>query len=606
MPPQSSSDTIQAALIMVSTEESNEAIVSSRDKKSKGRRRNKQDNVATPRKSRFLNEIGDELMEQLHATPKSDDNGDLKSSCVSVMDHLRNNLAPAVTASSCASVASHSIRTLAGSTCTPATSVDLHEPLGVSRPQARTAVDSSHPHTESEPKKVDRDQAAVFSLDDFTTMTTIERLAAQHGRVAHMGILDHSYRFFVNKSRTAALSFKVQNGVAVIGGDPLCSTDEIPELLEEFREYRLRYNWSIAFMGASESFLHDYAHPNGWTTIRFGIERVLNPQTNDVLLENSGKRMITQNRQLLNPNKGGNTLGVYAPAIHGTNPHLQTELIAIYDAWRAERNCSASPQAFITVYDPFALPTLMTFIYTRNADKIVNGFAALRHLGSGGYHVDPCIAAPGSAKGISDLLLIAAMALLNRAGVSYLGFGFEPLHALGSEDVIGMPSPFERFTRDLYSRAFQRLPIGGKKAYHDKLRPDSTQDSALYLVFPPGVPGPRHLLAMAHMANISLRKIMWADVRSWMISHRSKVDAWCSGSFHGTTGALFSKRSKGTATNESSTSEPVNGNSAAQKAAAKTSNEWPNRQSVNDVSVATKPNGNLPDESLTSETVKVP
>ncbi|KAJ5766338.1 uncharacterized protein N7511_003954 [Penicillium nucicola] len=469
------------------------------------------------KKTLLLDEIGDALVDQLYANPRHEEHLDdaFDISFVSVADHLRKNLDAALTASSCHSSASRSTRTASGSLSTPATSVDSNEPPQIVHSLERPAdLPDAKPITPRS-KQHQPEKADVFSLDDFTTMTAIERLAAYHGRVAHMGILDRSYRFFVNKARTAAVSFKVQNNVAVVGGDPLCTTTDIPELLSEFAEYRKRHHWGIAFMGASETFTREYARREGWTTIRFGTERVLNPQTNEVLFETSGKRITTQNRQLLNKEKGNITLGIYAPAVHGTIPQLQTDLIAIYDAWREERNSSPSPQAFITVYDPFALPALMTFVYTRSADNHINGFAALRHLGSGGYHVDPCIAAPGSAKGISDLLLVAAMALLNRAGVSYLGFGFEPLHALARDDVSGIPGPLAHLTRDLYGHAFHRLPIGGKKAYHDKFRPDPTQDSGLYLLFPSGIPGPRHLLAMTHMANISWRKIFWADVRGW-------------------------------------------------------------------------------------------
>ncbi|KAJ5306717.1 hypothetical protein PENANT_c003G06093 [Penicillium antarcticum] len=505
---------------MASAVDSRESISISTGKKRRPRRGRKATldiDGPNPRKSLLLDEIGDDLVDQLYASPRR--NGHLDDSCatsfISVADHLRNNLAAALAASSCASSASRSTRTMIGSISTPATSVDINEPPQVTH-SLEPPVDLPDPKPKApRPKKGLPEQADVFSLDDFTIMTAIEQLAAYHGRVAHMGILDRSYRFFVNKSRTAAISFKVQNGVAVVGGDPLCDTAAIPELLSEFAEYRKRHHWGIAFMGASETFTKGYAQREGWTTIRFGTERVLDPQVNEVLLETSGKRITTQNRQLLSKAKGNITLGVYAPAVHGTVPQLQADLVAIYDAWREERNSSSNPQAFITVYDPFALPALMTFVYTCGADRHVNGFAALRHLGSGGYHVDPCIAAPGSAKGISDLLLVAAMALLNRAGVSYLGFGFEPLHALTRDDVSGIPGPFAHLTRDLYGHAFHRLPIGGKRAYHDKFRPDPMQDSGLYLVFPSGVPGPRHLLAMTHMANISWRKIFWADVRGW-------------------------------------------------------------------------------------------
>ncbi|KAK4869297.1 hypothetical protein LT330_006297 [Penicillium expansum] len=474
-----------------------------------------------PKKTLFVDEIGDSLVDQLCEIAKRNDNDDnLAASSISLLDHLRSNITARPAASSCSS--SGSFHTISYSS--PATSVNSHELPLVTPSQVPTKANVLHPTTDSLYTKAEgRDQDAVFRLDDFKTMTAIQQIAALHGRVAHMGILDHSYQFFVNKSRTAALSFKTQNGVAVIGGDPLCNKDEISELLSEFAAYRQRHHLSIAFMGASESFLKDYAQPKSWTTIRFATERVLNPQTNEVILENSGKRILTKSRQLTNKNKGGITMGVYAPAVHGINQELQTNLITIYDAWRAERNASASPQAFITVYDPFAVPALMTFIYTRTPDGNINGFAALRRLGSGGYHIDPCIAAPGSVNGISDLLLIMAMALLRRAGVSYLGLGVEPLQSLTPEDVSGMPWPCKKFTRGLYGHAFQRLPIGGKKAYHDKFRPDSTQDSDLYLVFPSGIPSPRHMLAMTHMANISLRKMFRADVESFVLTRKLKA-----------------------------------------------------------------------------------
>ncbi|KAJ5677526.1 uncharacterized protein N7477_003159 [Penicillium maclennaniae] len=503
--------------------ESSLNIKLSPEKKKKGRRGRKGNAVdivgSKPKKSLLVDELGDALVDQLYIYPKLD--GQQDASKISVVEHLRCDFTTALSASSCASSRSSTSRTLIGSDSSPPTSLDERDNSS-STPSLRV---DSHPQTSSESleKMASKsEQGDVFCLDDFSTMTAIQRLTSQYGRVAHMGILDPSYRFFVNKARTAAVSFKVQNGIAIVGGDPLCEPDTIAGLMEEFATYRRKHHWGIAFMGASKSFVHDYAQPHGWTAIRFGTERVLNPQTNDILLERSGKRIAVQNRQLLNPQKGAITLGVYAPAVHGTDTQLQADLIAIYDAWRAERNDAAGPQAFITVYDPFALPDLMTFIYSRGPDGQINGFAALRRLGCGGYHVDPCIAAPGSPKGISDLLMVAAMALLHRAGVTYLGFGFEPCRALSPEDITGMPKTVASLTRDLYGHTFSRLPIRGKKAYHDKFRPESLQDSGLYLVFPGGIPGPRHLLAMFHMANISLRKILWADIRTWMTMRKPK------------------------------------------------------------------------------------
>lgn len=481
--------------------------------------------VMEPKKTLLVDEIGDVLVDQLlYEVPKrNDDDDNVGASSLPLIDHLRNNIATHIAARPAASSCSSSATFHTMPQSSPATSVNSHEP-SVAPLQVSSKADVLDQTEDSfQARTKSRGQDAVFGLDDLKTMTAIQQIAALHGRVAHMGILDHSYRFFVNKTRTAALSFKPRNGVAVIGGDPLCNKEEIPELLSEFAAYRHRHNLGIAFMGASESFLNDHAKPNGWTTIRFATERVLNPQTNAVVLENGGKRILTKNRQLTNKNKGGITMGVYAPAVHGINQELQTNLITIYDTWRAERNASASPQAFITVYDPFAVPSLMTFIYTRAPDGTINGFAGLRRLSDNGYHVDPCIASPGSVSGISDLLLVMAMAILRRAGVTYLGLGVEPLQSLTSEDVNGMPRACKNFTRRLYGHAFHRLPIGGKKAYHDKFHPDPDQESALYLVFPSGIPGPRHVLAMTHMANISLRKVFRADVEAFVSTRKLKA-----------------------------------------------------------------------------------
>lgn len=510
-----------------------DAITIPSGEKQKRGRRDRNGNTNEPkRKPLLLDELGDALLDQLY-TPRLD--GQIEASNSSIIEHLRSSFANTLTPSN-ASYRSASSRTLTAVESTPATSIDDRGTLELS-PAISASLSNTYSRPQSKNGSLHESQTGndngqhggIFSLEDFSTMTAIQRLTAQYGQVANMGMLDHSYRFFVNRSRTAALSFKVQNRVAIVGGDPLCEPTRasIKSVLDEFAKYRRQHCWRIAFMGVSKFFVDNYiqleTNKGSCTSIRFCTERVLNPQDNDVLFERSGKRIAVQNRQLLHPEKGGNTLGVYVPAMHGSDTQLQEELVAIYEAWRAQRNHTSGPQAFITVYDPFALPSLMTFVYCRNSDGQINGFAGLRRLGNGGYHIDPYIAAPGSPKGISDLLIVASMALLHRAGISYLGFGFEPRHNLIDGDVSGMPNLLAHMTRDLYGHTFQRLPIHGKKAYHDKFRPDSLQDSELYLVFPNGVPSPRYMLAMMHMANISLRKMMWADMQAWFPKRKSKA-----------------------------------------------------------------------------------
>lgn len=360
--------------------------------------------------------------------------------------------------------------------------------------------------SETVPEKKSKKIREVFDLNDFTALASLQELIGRYGRVSHMGILDPSYTFFITKDRTAALYYKVKNKIAVVGGDPLCPPQLFPRILTEFEKFRKKAGLGIAFMGAGETFVK-YVQKEKWTTMCFATERVLNPMTNPVLHSNAGKSITRNSRNLLDPKKEGLTLEVYTPLL-GKNAHLQQQLVNVYEEWRDHRNDSKRPQAYITVYDPFALPELMTYIYTKDRAGIPNGFAALRILGSNkGYHLDPYVALPGAPKGITDLLLYGAMALLNTAKVTYLSLGYEPLDDLG--EISGMHESMAKISRKVHKKIFQGLHVAGKKDYHDKFHPDESQQSNLYLVFPPGLPSIRQMSGVVHVANIKMREVIF-------------------------------------------------------------------------------------------------
>ncbi|CEL07330.1 hypothetical protein ASPCAL10490 [Aspergillus calidoustus] len=365
------------------------------------------------------------------------------------------------------------------------------------------------PHVPSHPCTRYPSTLRVASLSGKASIRDVEQLAVQYGSMAHMGLLDPSYSVFVNEAKTGAICFKTLYKIAVVMGDPMCDLAQIASLLSEFSLYRRRKRWGMAVLGAKTELVRYFSEGEAEsrsTILQFARERVLNPLTNSVVNETSGKRILTQCRQLLDARKGGLTLHIYIPSLHGPDHRLEAELRALYDDWRTARNKSRRPQAFITQYDPFLMPHLMTYIYTTGPDGAVNGFAALRWIGANdGYHIDPCIAAPGSRNGISDLLLFAAMAYLRQLGVSHLSLGLEPLESI--EPVSEMSPLLAHLTQRIYQHTFRRLPIPGKRAYFDKFKPDDNQDAPVYLIFSSTIPEPRQVVAVAHIANISIRRL---------------------------------------------------------------------------------------------------
>ena len=351
----------------------------------------------------------------------------------------------------------------------------------------------------------DTDRRRALTLDDKAAAATLTALARRYGRSSHMGVLDRSYLFYLSHAQDAAISFKVKHSIAVVLGDPLCEPARYSAVLAEFKQYRKRCGWGIAFVAVSDDFAK-YARGLNWATMQFGVEKVLNPMTNPVLLKSCCKRMITRNNWLLHAKKGGLKVEMYDPAVE-EDTELQRQLINVYDTWRDQRKQSNMMQSYITVYDPFALPALMKYLYTTDRNGKPNGFAALRALGSkDGYLLDPYIAAPGAPAGITDLLITAAMALVKKEGLSYLSLGLE-----ASDDLVnitGMPNLAADLAKVQHRQMFDVLALNGRRQYHDKFRPDALLQSSLHLVFPSSIPGPRQVVAVLHVANISLYRVL--------------------------------------------------------------------------------------------------
>ncbi len=86
----------------------------------------------------------------------------------------------------------------------------------------------------------------------------------------------------------------------------------------------------------------------------------------------------------------------------------------------------------------------------------------------------------------------------------------EPSDAL---DLNGFPAVLTKYAARIYSKVFEGLKLSGKKEYHDKFKPDEALESGLYLMFPSGIPGPRHILSIMHLVNIEVRGLIYSKLK---------------------------------------------------------------------------------------------
>ena len=317
---------------------------------------------------------------------------------------------------------------------------------------------------------------------------------------SHMGLLDHSYSTFT--SIHGAVLYQVQHRTMVIFGDPMCHKEHLTFLLAEVKQFCRAQKLRMAFMGVSRSFAV-YTQDQKWLGFKFGTEKTLNTATNPILRNGSGKRILSQNRHLLDPKRGGVKISLYAPSVTGVNRELEDAIQHLYDDWRRARDTRGA-QTFVTVYDLFFFREKTMFLYATLSGKVL-GMAMLRYVGArDGFHIDPCIASHDAPRGVSDMLIVMAMQMLDKAGVTQLSLGLEPARDL---QVLrgGWYGPL---ARGAYRKVANSTQLSGKTLYNSKFHPDEGLDEDVFVVFPGSAFPLRQVRAVMEVAHIRQPNIL--------------------------------------------------------------------------------------------------
>jgi lysyl-tRNA synthetase, class II len=225
--------------------------------------------------------------------------------------------------------------------------------------------------------------------------------------------LRHDKSYLFSPSRSAFLAYRVIGGTALVSGDPVGDDNEIDELLAELQSLARARGWRFAVVGASEEHLDRY-RALGLKPVAIGDEAVLRPQ--EFSLEGRAIRKVRQSVSRLR--KAGYTFHVVAADEVGHA--LEAELDDVSNAWR----CGQPERGFSMAIDDRHIPGTVLAL-AEGADGKIGGYLHLAPSPArGGWSLSAMRRRPDTPNGLTEFLVVEALAWARETGASELSLNF--------------------------------------------------------------------------------------------------------------------------------------------------------------------------------------
>ena len=222
---------------------------------------------------------------------------------------------------------------------------------------------------------------------------------------------DKSYLF--SPSGRAFLAYRVVAGTALVSGDPVGDEAEIDDLLAELRRIARGSGWRFAVVGASDAHLERY-RALGLKPVPIGEEAVIDPT--EFSLEGRAIRKVRQSVSRLG--KAGYSFRVVAA--DEVEPSLEAELEDVSSAWRR----GEPERGFSMAIDDLHVPGTVLAV-AEDADGRIGGFLHLAPSpAGGGWSLSAMRRRPDAPNGLTEFLVVEALAWARQTGASELSLNF--------------------------------------------------------------------------------------------------------------------------------------------------------------------------------------
>lgn len=287
------------------------------------------------------------------------------------------------------------------------------------------------------------------------------------GGAASEAVLDSTFKSFTLPEIEGFIGYFEGSGCLVTFGDPICSKEDLPLLVQAFHRFAEEKNANIIYMIASEQFAMWAIQHSCKILLEVGEELVFDP-CKDPKEGSKGYKLRNRLNHCANQ---GTSVHEYVDY----NPALENEIQETAKTWLKGRR---GPQIHLGDLEFFKTREGKRWFYAKNGDKIVGVSELTRLDAEDGWLLKFLIILPKTPRGTSELLMMAILDKLKEENCHFLTYGIVPATHIGL--IRGLSKLKEKMIRLTFKMVRWLFRLDQRKTYWQKFRPISRKSFALF------------------------------------------------------------------------------------------------------------------------------
>ena len=279
-------------------------------------------------------------------------------------------------------------------------------------------------------------------------------------------------------SHTAGLSYRVQNGVLLVSGDPFGHFSLWAEVIDKTIDLAQEYAWTLAVMGCGERAGELWIEKTNMTALHIGDEAII--VVKDFSLEGPQMKNV---REMINKTK---RLGyeIEAKRVTELSDEERNELRAKSVEWRygqKERGFSMALDRFLNVIDDQEI-----YVLARKEGELL-AFMTFSPWAKNGASLDRMLRSKYADTGVNELVITGAVDYARLHKIERISLNFAAFRSIFEEAERISAGPILRLKRNILRFASKWVQVETLYRFNSKFQPEW---NPRYLIYP----GPSKLI----------------------------------------------------------------------------------------------------------------